>query len=231
MTLPRDAGTDEEPRGRLWLADLLWRLGCVQFGDFSLGRTVRNSPIYINPKLIISQPDALARVGQLMDEELQLAMSMRNPHVERFDLIVGVPIGGLHIATALSLQTRMPLVYPRPRAPGDEPGRRPQIEGSYRPGQTALIVDDLATGGGSLVETVESLRRGGLRVRDAAVLIDREQGATRRLEALGVRLHPTLTLEVLLTFLHGEGRIDVDDYRRSMSYLHREGEPRSEFDQ
>ena len=147
MTLPRDAGTDEGPRSRLWLADLLWRLGCVQFGDFSLGRTVRNSPIYINPKLIISQPDALARVGQLMDEELQLAMSMRNPHVERFDLIVGVPIGGLHIATALSLQTRMPLVYPRPRAPGDEPGRRPQIEGSYRPGQTALIVDDLATGG------------------------------------------------------------------------------------
>ena len=230
MTLPRDAGT-EEPRGRLWLADLLWRLGCVQFGDFSLGRTVRNSPIYINPKLIVSQPEALARVGELIDEELQLAMSMRNPHVERFDLIAGVPIGGLHIATALSLRMRMPLIYARPRAPGDDPEQRPRIEGSYRPGQTALIVDDLAAGGGSLVETVESLRRGGLRVRDAAVLIDREQGATRRLEALGVRLHPTLTLEVLLTFLHGEGRIDPDDYRASMAYLHREGEPRSEFDQ
>ncbi|MYB41440.1 MAG: phosphoribosyltransferase [Chloroflexi bacterium] len=228
--MPRDAGTDE-PRGRLWLADLLWRIGCVQFGDFSLGRTVRNSPIYINPKLIVSQPEALARVGALIDEELRLAMSMRNPHVERFDVIAGVPIGGLHIATALSLQMRTPLIYARPRAAGDESGQRPQIEGSYRPGQTALIVDDLATGGGSLVEAVESLRRAGLRVRDAAVLIDREQGATRRLEALGVRLHPTLTLEVLLTFLHGEERIDPDDYRASMAYLHREGEPRSEFDQ
>ena len=230
MTQPRDAGSDQ-PRGRLWLADLLWRLGCVQFGDFSLGRTVRNSPIYINPKLIVSQPEALARVGELMDDELQLAMSMRNPHVERFDLIAGVPIGGLHIATALSLQMRVPLIYARPRAPGDERGRRPQIEGSYRPGQTTLIVDDLAAGGGSLVEAVESLRSAGLRVRDAAVLIDREQGATRRLEPLGVRLHPTLTLDVLLTFLHGEQRIDPDDYRASMAYLHREGEPRSEFDQ
>ncbi len=230
MTLPRDAGT-EEPRGRLWLADLLWRLGCVQFGDFSLGRTVRNSPIYINPKLIVSQPVSLARVGRLMDEELRLAMSMRNPHVERFDLIAGVPIGGLHVATVLSLQMRIPLVYPRPRAAGDEPAQRPQIEGSYRPGQTTLVVDDLAAGGGSLVHTVESLRRAGLRVRDAAVLIDREQGARRRLEALGVRLHPTLTLDVLLTYLHGSDRIGTDDYRRSMDYLHREGEPRSEFDQ
>ena len=209
---------------------MLWRLGSVQFGDFSLGRTVRNSPVYINPKLVISQPDSLARVAQLIDEELQLAMSLRNPHVERFDIVAGVPIGGLHIATALSLQMRVPLVYARPRAPGDDPEERPQIEGSYGPGQTALIVDDLAAGGGSLVDTARGLRRAGLRIRDAVVVVDREQGATRRLEALGVRLHPTLTLEVLLTFLHGEQRIGGDDYRQAMDYLHREGELRSEFD-
>ncbi len=223
-----DGGGD--PRGRLWLADLLWRLGSVQFGDFSLGRTVRNSPVYINPKLVISRPASLARVAQLIDEELQLAMSLRNPHVERFDLIAGVPIGGLHIATALSLQMSVPLVYARPQAPGGDGEERPQIEGSYRPGQAALIVDDLAAGGGSLVDTATSLRRAGLRVRDAVVLVDREQGATRRLEALGVRLHPTLTLEVLLTYLHGEGRIVGDNYRQAMDYLHREGELRSEFD-
>ena len=229
MTADRSAGGGD-PHGRLWLADLLWQLGCVQFGDFSLGRTVRNSPVYINPKLVISRPDALARVAELIDEELQLAMSLRNPHVERFDLVAGVPIGGLHVATALSLQMRVPLVYARPRVPGEDPSERPQIEGSYGPGETALLVDDLAAGGGSLADTASSLRRAGLRVRDAVVLLDREQGATRRLEALGVRLHPTLTLEVLLTYLHGEGRLDGEDYRRAMDYLHREGELRSEFD-
>lgn len=229
MTRPRRAGAPE-PHGRLWLADLLWRLGSVQFGDFSLGRTVRNSPVYVNARLLISRPASLARAARLIDEELRLALSMRNPHVERFDLIAGVPIGGLHAATALALQTGAPLVYPRPPAPGEDPGARPPIEGSYGPGQTALVVDDLAAGGGSLAGTVERLRRAGLRVRDAVVLVDREQGAARRLEALGVRLHPTLTLEVLLTFLHAEGRIGGEDYRRAMRYLHREGDLRSEFD-
>ena len=145
------------PHGPLWLADLLWRLGSVQFGEFSLGRTVRDSPVYINPKLVISRPEELARVVRVMDEELRLAMALRNPHVRRFDLIAGVPIGGLHIATALSLQMRVPLVYVRPPSPLDELADAPraQIEGAYRPGQTALIVDDLAAGGGSIVETVE----------------------------------------------------------------------------
>ena len=219
MTLPRDAGTYEGPRSRLWLADLLWRLGCVQFGDFSLGRTVRNSPIYINPKLIISQPDALARVGQLMDEELQPAMSMRNPHVERFDLIVGVPIGGLHIATALSLQTRMPLVYPRPRAPGDEPGRRPQIEGSYRPGQVVLISDDLISHGGSVLRTAAMLEEFNMEVRDAVVLVDRSSDAAERLSHRGYNLIPILKLRTMLTYYYETGLIHVTWYDRSMQYL------------
>ena len=217
--------------GRLWMADLLWRLGSVQFGDFSLGRTVRNSPVYVNPKLVISRPEELARVVQVMDEELRLAMSLRNPHVQRFDLIAGVPIGGLHIATALSLQMRVPLVYVRPPSPLDDTSApRVQIEGAYRPGQTALIVDDLAAGGGSLVDTATRLRSAGVLVRDAMVLVDRQQGAASRLEGLGVRLHSALTLEVLLTHLQGEGRICHEDYRSAIEYLHRVGDLRSEFD-
>ncbi len=228
MTLEPDV---QGGHGRLWMADLLWRLGSVQFGDFSLGRTVRNSPVYINPKLVISRPEELARVVQVMDEELRLAMSLRNPHVQRFDLIAGVPIGGLHIATALSLQMRVPLVYVRPSSPLDDASAaRVQIEGAYRPGQTALIVDDLAAGGGSLVDTATRLRSAGVLVRDAMVLVDRQQGASSRLEGLGVRLHSALTLEVLLTHLQGEGRISHEDYRSAIEYLHRVGDLRSEFD-
>ena len=144
-------------------------------------------------------------------------------------MIAGVPIGGLHIATALSLQMQLPMIYARPGVATDE-GVRPHIEGVYRPGQTALIVDDLAAGGGSLVETVERLRRAGLRVRDAVVLLDREQGARRRLADLGARLHPILTLDVLLTYLHEAHRVSDDDYRRTQSYFSHAGEPRSEFD-
>ena len=219
----------DDPQGRLWLAETMWRLGCVQFGEFSLGRTVRNSPVYLNPKLLISQPSALARVAALIEAELEAAMAMRNRQIERFDLIAGVPIGGLHIATALSLQVRQPLLYARPD-PRWREHDRPHIEGIYRPGQTALIVDDLTAGGGSLLETAERLRLAGLYVRDAVVLVNREQGATKRLAEVGVRLHPILTLEVLLTYLHEQDRISEEDYQQALQYLQREGEARSEFD-
>lgn len=218
-----------DPQTRLWLCEALWRLGSVQFGDFTLGRTARHSPVYLNPKLIISRPETLARVASLIESELKMGMALRKQQVARFDVIAGVPIGGLHIATALSLQMRLPLLYARPDAAPDDL-ERPHIEGIYRPGQTALVVDDLATGGGSLTATLERLRRAGLFVQDAVVLIDREQGARRRLEELGVRLHPILTMDVLLTYLHEAGHVQDDDFARSMAYLRREGDARSEFD-
>ncbi len=219
-----------DPKGRFWLCEALWRLGCVQFGDFSMGRTVRHSPIYLNPKLLIARPDHLARAAAVIDDELQMAMTMRNQQVARFDLIAGVPMGGLHVATALSLRTGTPLLYARPDDGDEDEGRRPRIEGIYRPGQVALVVDDLAAGGGSLVETVDRLRRAGMVVRDAVVLVDREQGAAHRLEQTGVRLHPILTLEALLTHLNAASLIAQHDFERAITYLRTAGDARSEYD-
>ncbi len=220
---------DNDAQGRLLLAETLWKLGGVQFGDFSLGRTVRNSPVYVNAKLLISRPDALKKTVGLIEEELLAGLTMRNRTIEPFDAIAGVPIGGLHIATALALQMNIPLLYVRPPRSADEVAR-PHIEGIYRPGHRALVVDDLAAGGGSLVDTVLALRDAGLHVSDAVVLIDREQGAERRLHSMGVRLHAVLSLEVMLTFLESKEYLRADDYERAMAYIRREGEPRSEFD-
>jgi orotate phosphoribosyltransferase len=217
------------PEGRLWLAETLWKLGSIQFGDFTLGRTVRNSPVYVNAKLLISRPDAMVRISKLIEDELLLGLTRRNQQFAAFDAIAGVPIGGLHVATALSLEMRVPLLYIRGARHEDEIGT-PHIEGIYRPGQTAIIVDDLAAGGGSLVETALLLRQAGLIVQDAVVLLDREQGAERRLQELGVRLHPLLTLEVLLTYLTEAHHVSRDDFERTIAYLRSEGEPRSEFE-
>ena len=210
----------------LWLAETLWELGAIQFGKFTLGRTTVDSPVYVNLRLLIGHPAALWRAAHIIWDELQALQRMRNPQVEPFDLVAGVPFGGLHIGTAFSLTAKIPLIYLHPRL--DDLGN--DIEGIYRPGQTALIVDDLAAGGGSLAETAERLRSAGLRVQDALVLVDREQGARRRLESLAIRLHPILTLEVLLTYLHEADRISDEDYQLSMRYLQREGDEHSEFD-
>lgn len=222
-------GQSPDAHGRLWLAETLWRLGGIQFGDFTLGRTVRNSPVYVNAKLLISRPDALKRTMELFAEQLELGMALRNRTVDPFDAIAGVPIGGLHLATALALHMDKPLLYVRPPRLPDEVAA-PHIEGIYRPGQRMLIVDDLAAGGGSLVETVVALRNAGLLISDAVVLVDREQGAARRLEAMGVRLHPILSLEVMLKYLDAAGHLAEGDLDRALAYIRREGEPRSEFD-
>ena len=229
MTDPPDKMDQSQLSGRLWLAEALWKLGSIQFGDFTLGRTVRNSPVYLNAKLLISRPADLRRTAQLIADELRMGQAMRNRQVEPFDAVAGVPIGGLHIATALSLELDQPLLYVRPPRTGNVE-HSSHIEGIYRPGQATVIVDDLAAGGGSLVETVERLREAGLRVHDAVVLIDREQGAIGRLRMMGVRLHSILTLDVILEHLHARGHVSDEDFERSRGYFAREGQPRSEFD-
>ena len=205
MTLPHD--------NNLWLAELLWRLGAVQFGEFTLGRTAVRSPIYLNPRKLIGHPGAMRRAVEVIEAEIKALQAMRHPQVAEFDLVAGVPLGGLHVATAYSLMADVPMVYLHP-------GRdEVSIEGVYEPGQTALIMDDLVTGGGSIAATAEKLREAGLLVRDAFVLIDRQQGAKERLRAEGINLRSSLNLQVILNHLRSNDFIEDEWFRRSMTYL------------
>jgi len=81
------------------------------------------------------------------------------------------------------------------------------IQGSYAPGMRVMVIDDLVTTGGSIVETVEVLNAAELRVRDAMVLVDREQGGGERLKEHGVRLHSILTLPIMLNLYMSSGMI------------------------
>jgi len=202
-------------QSNLWLADTLWRLGAVQFGDFTLGRTTVHSPIHINLRLLIAHPTALARAAHIIVQELQTLQAMRNPQVDPFDLVCGVPFGGLVVAEAFSLTSKVPLIYLHPHTDDLES----DVEGLYHPSQTALIMDDLITGGGSVIVTANRLRDEGLFVRDAVVLFDRQSGGRAKLEEVGIRLVSILTLEVLLTYLRSSGKIGDDWYRKSMAFF------------
>jgi len=202
-------------QSNLWLADTLWRLGAVQFGDFTLGRSTVHSPIYINLRLLIAHPTALARAAHIILQELTTLQSMRNSQVDPFDLVCGVPFGGLMVAEAFSLTSKVPLIFLHPHTDDLES----DVEGIYHPSQTAVIMDDLITGGGSIVVTANRLRDEGLFVRDAVVLFDRQSGGHARLEENGIRLVSVLTLEVLLTYLRSSGKIGEDWYRKSMAFF------------
>jgi len=202
-------------RSNLWLADALWKLGAVQFGEFTLGRTAVNSPVYINLRLLIGNPTALWKAAHVIHDELLALRSMREPRVASFDLVAGVPFGGLHIATAYSLTAKVPMIYLHPRK--DDLGS--DIEGRYEPGQTALIMDDLITGGGSILETAIQLEEAGILVKDAVVIVDRQQGGRHRLRQYGINLVSILSLEVMLNYLMSSHRISEEWYRRCTDYL------------
>ena len=208
----------------LWLAETLWKLGAVQFGKFTLGRTTVDSPVHVNLRLLISHPTALWRAAHIILDEIQALQQMLNPQVHPFDLVAGVPFGGLHVATAFSLTAKVPMIYLHPRL--DDLGK--DVEGIYHPNQTALIMDDLLAGGGSILETAIQLGEAGLIVQDAVVLLDRQQGGQERLRRQGINLVSLLTLEVLMNHLMSSGKISEDWYRKTMDFLqthqHLEGE-------
>lgn len=200
--------------GNLWLAKELWELGAVQFGDFNIGRTL-HSPVYANLRLLISKPAILSRIARVMKEETETLLSMLHPGIHPFTLVAGVPFGGLHLATAYSLATKTPMIYLHP----DKDGAGQVIEGNFVSGQSVLIIDDLITGGSSIVETAQHLRERGLVVRDAIVLLDRRQGGRERLRAHGIHLIPMLDMETMLNYLMSSGKISEEWYKRSLDYL------------
>jgi orotate phosphoribosyltransferase/uridine monophosphate synthetase len=164
---------------------------------------------------LISNPRALARCARIIREELETLLSMRNPHVQPFTLVAGVPFGGLHVATAFSLNVKTPMIYIHPPSTA----KSDLIEGLFVRGQTCLIIDDLITGGGSILQTAATLSEAGLVVRDAVTLIDRQEGGRKALKAAGINLVAILTLEQIATYLMSAGHIEEQQYRTTMEYI------------
>jgi len=204
--------------GNLWLAKALWELGAIQFGDYTIGRTTQHSPVYVNLRLLISNPRALSRAARVMHDEIQTRQTMLHKPVQSFQRVCGIPFGGLHLATAYSLRSRSPMIYIHPAK--ERNGNRVFVEGRYEAGDTVLLIDDLVTSGGGILETASFLRlNAGLKVRDVLVLLDRQQGAREQLKAQGYNLISILGLESMLNYLMASELIEEAQYSRSIDYI------------
>ncbi len=200
----------------LWLARAMYDLGAVTFGDYTLGGSTINSPVFINPRAIIGNPTALAVAARLMYQEVTLAQSLRRTKAQPYEVVAGVPVGGLLLATAYSLESGVPLIYSRPQPEGT--GAR-GVEGRYLPGARALLVDDIIAGGRSITDTARFLAEHDAVVHDAVVLVDREMGARERLRLNGINLISIIKLDVMMNLYRANNLIGEEEYERYQDYV------------
>ena len=201
---------DLEPQQEA-LADGLLQAGCVKFGKFTL-KSGLTSPIYIDLRQLASYPSLLAQVAAAYLPVL------RKLHFER---MAALPYAALPIVTAISLQSGWPMLYPRKESKAY--GTKAEIEGLFEPGETAVVIDDLATTGGSKFEAIEKLASAGLQIRDVVVLIDRQSGASESLAQAGYQMHAVFTLTQLLDHWEQTGQVPAQSIQETRLFLEATG--------
>jgi uridine monophosphate synthetase len=193
------------------LADGLLSADCIKFGEFTL-KSGLQSPIYIDLRQIISHPKFLADVAQAY---LPIISNLQ------FSRIAGLPYAAIPIATAISLAGNYPMIYPRKEVKAY--GTKAEIEGEYHAGEIVLVIDDLATTGGSKFEAIEKLTGVSLVVKDIVVLIDRQSGAKESLEQAGYSMHAVLTITQLLDYWEKNGKVEKEKIADTRAFLKQNG--------
>ena len=176
----------------------LAELGALQFGDFTLS-SGKSSSIYVDLRILVSQPSLMQKAARAYTQKIgQL----------QCDLIAGIPYAALPIGAAVSLTSGVPLIYNRKETKSHGLGKN--IEGIWQPGERVVVIEDVITTGGSIMNSVELFRSAGLVVEDAVVLLDRQQGGVENLAKAGIRVHSVLALDEVLQLLASTGHIPAE---------------------
>ncbi|ROI09482.1 orotate phosphoribosyltransferase [Kaistella haifensis] len=184
-----------------------YQLGIIKFGRFTLKSGIE-SPFYVDLRPLASDPKILKRLANYLLDMLPL---------DNFDLICGVPYAALPMATAMSLESYLPLIIKRKEA--KEYGTKKMIEGIFQKGQNCLLVEDVITSGKSLLETIPEIENEGISVSDIVVVLDRQQGGKEMLESKGYRVHTLFTISEVCSILKEENHLSDDEVTRIDDFL------------
>ena len=153
-----------------------------------------SSPFYVDCRSLMAHPRARNFVANLAYDALRPV---------ELDCLGGLEIGAISIATSISdfaFAAQPPRTWRTfvVRKQAKDHGLGKLIEGSFQPGDRAVVVDDVLTSGGSLLKAVAAARGAGLVVTHALVIVDRkEQDGRRKVEAEGLTLVSLLTIDDL----------------------------------
>jgi orotate phosphoribosyltransferase len=152
---------------------------CHLTGRFRL-RSGQVSEEYFDKYLFEGQPDLL--------REVAVAMVALLPEC---DVLAGMEMGGIPLATVMSQLTGLPTVFVRKQA--KEYGTSKAAEGGPVDGRRVVLIEDVVTTGGALLASCGQLRSIGAQVEAVVCAIDREQGGRENLAAEALQLRAALT--------------------------------------
>ena len=174
----------------------------IKFGEFTLS-SGKNSSYYVDLRLVSSYPHLFHKMVKKLQDLISKEIGLEN-----FDTLASVPTGGLVIASALAIEMVKPLIYVRTKP--KEHGTSKSIEGKIHQGMKVLMIDDVATTGGSVVNSIKLLKEAGIIVTDAYVIINRLEGAEKLLESEGVKMHQLTDILEITHSLH-EANLVTDE--------------------
>jgi orotate phosphoribosyltransferase len=167
-------------------ADLAKRMKATSFltGEFKL-RSGKISSFYWDKYRFESDPVLLSAVV----DELQKLLPAS------FDKLAGLELGGIPLATGLSLKVGKPCLYIRKAS--KTYGTCNLVEGGFQTGETAVVVEDVITIAGQVCTSVRQMRELGLMVEHVLCVIDRQEGGRGKLKEIGCTLASVFTLKEL----------------------------------
>ena len=153
-------------------------------GEFKL-RSGSISNFYWDKYRFESHPTLLTAIAEEMAKRLP----------SECDGLAGLELGGIPLATALSLQTGLPCFYVRKEA--KTYGTCNLIEGGPKEGSQLVVIEDVITTAGQVCTSIEQIRAEGYRVEHVVAAIDRQAGGRGKINALGCSFASVFTLAEL----------------------------------
>lgn len=174
------------------------------------------SPIYCDNRLTLSEPEIRTRI----EEGLRQVILTHYPDCEA---LMGTSTAGIAHAAITAHLMGLPMGYVRSGA--KDHGRTNQIEGKLMPGQKVVVIEDLISTGGSVIEVVEVLREAGAQVLGVASIFTYGMAkGLKRLEEAGVKNVSLSDFDTLVEVAAGEGYIPASDIGRLIAFRDNPGD-------
>lgn len=154
-------------------------------GEFVL-RSGQSSTEYFDKYLFEADPLLLRAVGEALVGLL----------ASDADALAGLELGGIPLVTILSQLTGLPALFVRKQA--KEYGTCRRVEGGQLAGRRLVVVEDVLSTGGAVIDTARQLRASGAEIISVLCVVDRESGGRENLAAEGLKLHAAFAMSELL---------------------------------